>query len=62
MGDVKSAEHKGVIPRLTEAIFDAIENADGSIEFTVCSSPILAKECSDRVCCTNWIADQAELR
>lgn len=35
MGDCDSEEHKGIIPRLVEAVFDAIEESVEGIEFTV---------------------------
>lgn len=35
MGLPKVEEHKGIIPRLVESIFQGIEDADEGIEFTV---------------------------
>lgn len=35
MGNVKSEEEKGIIPRLVNNIFEAIENSDEHIQFTV---------------------------
>lgn len=35
MGDIENPELKGLIPRITEQIFESILNADSTFEYTV---------------------------
>jgi kinesin family protein 5 len=35
MGDIKESDTKGIIPRLVESVFSAIEECEENVEFTV---------------------------
>lgn len=64
MADPKSETHKGIIPRLVEAIFQGIEDADSGIEFTVKLSyvEIYSERVRDLLTARNSGSDNLKIR
>ena len=62
--DPKSDQHKGIIPRLVEAIFQGIEDADQGIEFTVKLSyvEIYSERVRDLLTARNSGSDNLKIR